>query len=109
MEKNIKKAPKNPPAESIRRHVSTRVVGIMKGGGLCSRTDTGQIARHCILLHFGHVDQAKITLKALLRDGCANEGRVVAVGQQPHGNGQRGRIDSPVVLNRLEHGLALGT
>ena len=27
MEKNMKKAPKNPPAESIRRHVSTRVTG----------------------------------------------------------------------------------
>ena len=48
--------------------------------GICNRTDTGQIARHCILLRFGHGVQTKITLKALLRDGRANKGRVVTVG-----------------------------
>jgi hypothetical protein len=89
MEKNMKNAPKNPPAESIRCHVSTRVTGARdgEGGGICSRTDTGQIARHRILLCFGHGVQTKIAFKALLRDGRANKRRVVAVGQQPHGNG----------------------
>jgi hypothetical protein len=85
----MKNAPKNPPAESIRCHVSTRVTGARdgEGGGICSRTDTGQIARHRILLCFGHGVQTKIAFKALLRDGRANKRRVVAVGQQPHGNG----------------------
>ena len=78
----MKKAPKNPPAESIRSHVSTRVTDAREGegGGVFSRTDTGQITRHCILLRFGHGVQTKITLKALLRDGRANKGRVVTVG-----------------------------
>ena len=83
IEKNMKKAPKNPPAESISRHVSTSV-GSAREREICSRTDTGQIARHCIPLCFGHGVQTKITHKALLRDGGANKGRVIAVGQQAH-------------------------
>jgi hypothetical protein len=43
-------------------------------GTIRCRTDTGQIARHCILLRFVHGVQAKITHKALLRNGRANKG-----------------------------------
>jgi hypothetical protein len=83
------------------------VLGREERGGLCGRTNTGQITQHCILLRFCHGVQTKITLKTLLRDGGANKCRVVAIRQQSHGNGQRGRINPPVILNRLEHGLAL--
>lgn len=54
--------------------------------------------------------QTKVTQKALLCDSRANKRRVVAIGQQPHGNDQRGGIDSPVVLMGLENRLdILGT
>ena len=56
--------------------------------------------------------QTKVTQKALLCDSRANKRRVVAIGQQPHGNDQRGGIDSPVVLMGLEKRLiswGLGT